>query len=293
MDIGEIKSRIAELEQRKAERNAMRGYRDVSYLDYIAGGDRSGFDRLANEENAYKNMLLQQKFNDQQRIANQKFQEHQKELDRALSLALAEKNKETSEAARMDENVRSRQKAQMTLDAAKETLAIAKSKGNQEDIVKANLYLNQAQADVDYWNKVTGYEPPAIVATPSEPAPVGETPALPQEPPALPQETPALPQETPETTVNEDVLLEKANGLSSKSDLKTMQSMLKQLETHPRRNQNKEFQSKINKLNELIKNKKQWLADEEFIKSWSEGKPFDTNKFKLNVSKGVVSLVRK
>lgn len=264
MDIGEIKSRIAELEQRKAERNAMRGYRDVSYLDYIAGGDRSGFDRLANEENAYKNMLLQQKFNDQQRIANQQFNEQQKELDRALSLALAEKNKETSEAARMDENVRNRQKAQMTLDAAKETLAIANSKGNQEDIVKANLQLNQAQADVDYWNKVTGYEPPAIVATPSEPAQV--------------EEKPALPQETPKTTVNENVLLEQANGLSSKSDLKTMQSMLKQLETHPRRNQNKEFQSKINKLNELIKNKKEDLADEATIKNYKPGQPNPNRK---------------
>ena len=30
MDIGEIKARIAELEQRKAERNAMRGYRDLA-----------------------------------------------------------------------------------------------------------------------------------------------------------------------------------------------------------------------------------------------------------------------
>lgn len=280
MDIGEIKSRIAELEQRKAERNAMRGYRDVSYLDYIAGGDRSGFDRLANEENAYKNMLLQQKFNDQQRIANQQFNEQQKELDRALSLALAEKNKETSEAARMDENVRNRQKAQMTLDAAKETLAIANSKGNQEDIVKANLQLNQAQADVDYWNKVTGYEPPAIVATPSEPAQV--------------EEKPALPQETPKTTVNENVLLEKANGLSSKSDLKTMQSMLKQLESHPRRNQNKEFQSKINKLNELIKNKKQWLADEETIKNYKPGqKNPDKNKFMIVFENGKMARIKR
>lgn len=280
MDIGEIKSRIAELEQRKAERNAMRGYRDVSYLDYIAGGDRSGFDRLANEENAYKNMLLQQKFNDQQRIANQQFNEQQKELDRALSLALAEKNKQASDAARMDENVRNRQKAQMTLDAAKETLAIANAKGNQEDIVKANLQLNQAQADVDYWNKVTGYEPPAIVATPSEPAPV--------------EEKPALPQETPETTVNENVLLEKANGLSSKSDLKTMQSMLKQLESHPRRNQNKEFQSKINKLNELIKNKKQWLADEEIIKNYKPGqKNPDKNKFRIVFENGKMARIKR
>lgn len=280
MDIGEIKSRIAELEQRKAERNAMRGYRDVSYLDYIAGGDRSGFDRLANEENAYKNMLLQQKFNDQQRIANQQFNEQQKELDRALSLALAEKNKQASDAARMDENVRNRQKAQMTLDAAKETLAIANAKGNQEDIVKANLQLNQAQADVDYWNKVTGYEPPAIVATPSEPAPV--------------EEKPALPQETPETTVNENVLLEKANGLSSKSDLKTMQSMLKQLESHPRRNQNKEFQSKINKLNELIKNKKQWLADEEIIKNYKPGqKNPDKNKFMIVFENGKMARIKR
>lgn len=271
MDIGAIKARIEELEQRKAERNAMRGYRDLAYFDYMTKGDRSGFDRIANEENAYKRMLLQQKFNDQQRIANQQFNAQQRELDRALSLALAEKHKETSEAARMDENVRNRQKAQMTLDAAKETLAIANSKGNQEDIVKANLQLNQAQADVDYWNKVTGYVPPASGATPSETA---------------------LSQETPETTVNENVLLEKANGLSSKSDLKTMESMLKQLESHPRRNQNKEFQSKINKLNELIKNKKKWLEEEEIIKSWREDMPVPKG-FKIDVSKGVVSLVRK
>lgn len=275
MNIGEIKARIAELEQRKAERNAMRGYRDVSYLDYIAGGDRSGFDRLANEENAYKNMLLQQKFNEQQRLASQKFNEQQKDLDRALSLALAEKNKQASDAARMDENVRNRQKAQMALDAAKETLAIANSKGNEEDIVKANLQLNQAQADADYWNKVTGYEPPPMVPTPTE-------------------EKPALVPEMTKATVNENVLLEKANGLSSKSDLKEMESMLKQLEAHPRRNQNKDFQTKINKLKGLIADKKQWLKDEETIKNYKPDQPNpDINKFVTFFKNGKIAGIKR
>lgn len=78
MDIGAIKARIAELEQCKAERNAMRGYRDLSYLDYIAQGDRSGFDKIEADEVAYRNM-----------IAQQKFQEQQRALDRELSRELA------------------------------------------------------------------------------------------------------------------------------------------------------------------------------------------------------------
>lgn len=78
MDIGAIKARIAELEQRKAERNAMRGYRDLSYLDYMTQGDRSGFDKIEADEVAYRNMLAQQKFQEQQRA-----------LDRELSRELA------------------------------------------------------------------------------------------------------------------------------------------------------------------------------------------------------------
>lgn len=94
MDIAAIKARIAELEQRKAERNAMRGYRDVSYLDYMVNNDRSGFDRIDASEQAYRNMIEQQKFHDDQRQATQLFNEQQREIDRELSRELAEKQRE-------------------------------------------------------------------------------------------------------------------------------------------------------------------------------------------------------
>lgn len=102
MDIAAIKARIAELEQRKAERNAMRGYRDVSYLDYMVNNDRSGFDRIDASEQAYRNMIEQQKFHDEQRQATQLFNEQQREIDRELSRELADKQRE--EQAKYSQN---------------------------------------------------------------------------------------------------------------------------------------------------------------------------------------------
>lgn len=87
MDIGAIKARIAELEQRKAERNALRGYRDLAYLDYMTKGDRSGFDKIEADEVAYRNMLKQQEFN-----------ARENELNRKNALTLASMNKASQDA---------------------------------------------------------------------------------------------------------------------------------------------------------------------------------------------------
>lgn len=133
MDIGAIKARIAELEQRKAERNAMRGYRDLSYLDYIAQGDRSGFDKIEADEVAYRNMLAQQKFNEQQRA-----------LDRELSRELADKANSTNRS-NDDLTQKEYEFALIEHDAAKDKL----DKDDPDSIANFKRTANK----VNYWGK--------------------------------------------------------------------------------------------------------------------------------------------
>lgn len=179
MDIGAIKARIAELEQRKAERNAMRGYRDVSYLDYIAQGDRSGFDRIDAEEQAYRNMLkqqaqqermlglqqshqermlgLQQEQQDKMLDAQQNFTAKENALNRAVTLAGIRAN--NSGYGRADETsklMREIEYAQAEYDAAKDNLEL----GNPTS--EANY--KKAASKYNYWIKqlpqgFEGYSP--------------------------------------------------------------------------------------------------------------------------------------
>lgn len=62
-----IDERIAELEQRIAEKKAYerlyRPSRNMAAWDYVAEGDRSGYDKIDASEAAYYNMLKQQEFN--------------------------------------------------------------------------------------------------------------------------------------------------------------------------------------------------------------------------------------
>lgn len=177
MDIAAIKARIAELEQRKAERNAMRGYRDVSYLDYMVNNDRSGFDRIDASEQAYRNMIEQQKFHDDQRQATQLFNEQQREIDRELSRELAEKQQTTAALDKMDELMKLRNKAVINVNYAEQALKYAKDKGIKADIDAAERDLQLAKEDLAYYNNRTGYkETPApattettVVTEPSEP----------------------------------------------------------------------------------------------------------------------------
>ena len=102
MDIGAIKARIAELEQRKAERNALRGYRDLSYLDYMTKGDRSGFDRMDAEEAAYRNMLAQQAQQLNVLKAQQEFNARENELNRKNAKDIAAMSRTDANVAKLD-----------------------------------------------------------------------------------------------------------------------------------------------------------------------------------------------
>lgn len=149
MDIGAIKARIAELEQRKAERNAMRGYRDLSYLDYISQGDRSGFDRIDAEEQAYRNMIAQQKYNEQQRA-----------LDRDLSRELAKTANSTNSNV-ANEIAHKYELASTDYDIALQTY-------NPDDPVSVGNLKRKAQM-LNHYGSQLGFEPVSLDAPTSRP----------------------------------------------------------------------------------------------------------------------------
>ena len=139
MDIGAIKARIAELEQRKAERNALRGYRDLAYLDYMTKGDRSGFDKIEADEVAYRNMLKQQEFN-----------ARENELNRQNALTLASMNKANELESKKDEYIRSRNKAASILDYAQQALA------QDPNNIQLQKELQLAKEDFDFYDRKLG-----------------------------------------------------------------------------------------------------------------------------------------
>lgn len=71
-----IDDRIAELEQRIAEKRAYQrmypSHKYASTWDYVAEGDRSGFDKMDASEAAYLNMIAQQDYNAEQNDLNRK-----------------------------------------------------------------------------------------------------------------------------------------------------------------------------------------------------------------------------
>ena len=157
MDIGEIKARIAELEQRKAERNAMRGFRDVSYLDYIAGGDRSGFDRIANEETAYRNMLNQQAQQEKMLGLQQDFTARENELNRQNTLNIANMNRANSNDAKLE----AIEKELNNLIITKETLEAAGKDSRQVTARINQIYENYPQIkkpDIGEYDPMTSFE---------------------------------------------------------------------------------------------------------------------------------------
>lgn len=129
MDIGAIKARIAELEQRKAERNALRGYRDLAYLDYMTNNDRSGFDKIKADEVAYRNMLKQQEFN-----------ARENELNRQNALTLASMNKDSQDAYDKQRLINSKELELDLLKAKREEVARVGGNTKEYDLKINSIY---------------------------------------------------------------------------------------------------------------------------------------------------------
>lgn len=112
-----IDERIAELQQRIAEKQAFRRMyhpnRNMAIWDYVAEGDRSGFDRIDASETAYHNMLRQQKQQEkmlglqqaqQEKMLGlqQNFTAKENELNRQNTLDIANINRVNSNDAKLE-----------------------------------------------------------------------------------------------------------------------------------------------------------------------------------------------
>ena len=132
-----IDERIAELEQRIAEKKAYqrmyRPNRNMAAWDYVAEGDRSGYDKIDASEAAYHNMLEQQRFNAKEN-----------ELSRQNALKLAA----MSNAGKPTVNSVTQKEfdfAQIEYDAAKEKL----DKDDPDSVANFKRAANK----VNYWGK--------------------------------------------------------------------------------------------------------------------------------------------
>ena len=150
MDIGAIKARIAELEQRKAERNALRGYRDLSYLDYMTKGDRSGFDKIEADEVAYRNMLAQQAQQERMLGLQQAFTSKENELNRINAQEIAQQNKANELETKKDEYLRGRNKAASVLNYAQQALS------QDPNNIQLQKEVQLAKEDFDYYDRKLG-----------------------------------------------------------------------------------------------------------------------------------------
>ena len=101
-----IDDRIAELEQRIAEKKAYQrmhpSHKYASTWDYVAEGDRSGFDRMDAEEAAYRNMLAQQAQQLNMLKAQQDFNAEQNDLNRKNAIKLAAMSRTDANVAKLD-----------------------------------------------------------------------------------------------------------------------------------------------------------------------------------------------
>ena len=249
MDIGAIKARIAELEQRKAERNAMRGYRDLSYLDYMTQGDRSGFDKIEADEVAYRNMLAQQKF-----------QEQQNALNRENALNLAYVSRANAIEDKKDEMIRLRGKALAVLQSAEQSLKFAMDKGDANAINASERDVQLAKEDLAYYNSKLGYkEPTKEVSNEPEPSLEGQ-----------------------ETPVNISVDIERYKALK-KGKKAELDSIMKEIKDNPNFNQSPELQREYQRISK-IKSDEQLLEELNKRRSeWEEGKKltgYDYRKWK-------------
>lgn len=101
-----IDDRIAELEQRIAEKRAYQrmypSHKYASTWDYVAEGDRSGFDRMDNSEAAYRNMLAQQAQQLNMLKAQQDLTSKENELNRQNAIKLASMNRTNAYESKLD-----------------------------------------------------------------------------------------------------------------------------------------------------------------------------------------------
>jgi hypothetical protein len=146
-----IDDRIAELEQRIAEKKAYQrmypSHKYASTWDYVAEGDRSGFDRMDASEAAYRNMLSQQAQQLNVLKAQQEFNARENELNRKNAKDIANMNKANELETKKDEYIRGRNKAASVLNYAQQALS------QDPNNIQLQKEVQLAKEDFDFYDR--------------------------------------------------------------------------------------------------------------------------------------------
>lgn len=250
-----IDERIAELEQRIAEKKAYqrmyRPNRNMAAWDYVAEGDRSGYDKIDASEAAYHNMLEQQRFNAKEN-----------DLNRKNAKSIANMNNIVAANDKMDELTRLRGRALVNLQYAEAAYKQAKDRGDVASMESANRDIQLAKEDLAYYNKRLGNN----VIKESK-----EVHKLSEEEPTEGEESESSEGEGEETPVNLSVDIERYKAIT-KGKKAELDSILKEIKDNPNFNQSPELQREYQRISK-IKSTEQLQSEKAARKAkWEEGK---------------------
>lgn len=262
-----IDERIAELEQRIAEKRAYQrmypSHKYASTWDYVAEGDRSGFDRMDAEEAAYRNMLAQQAQQLNVLKAQQEFNARENDLNRKNAMEIAKQSKANEIEAKKDEYIRGRNKAASILNYAQQSLA------QDPNNIQLKKEVQLAKEDFDYYDRKLGGQAYDNIAGQTEQQSDGLT----------------------NNQVNDIVKAIVDKKTYTDADRTKLQVLSEYVNDPTIKEQ----------INTILSNKGKTKEDkdtikatrEEFAKNWKPGQPFDTNIYKQKFKNGKPYLVVK
>lgn len=233
--VEEIQNDIAKVKAEIALRNKYtQGFNQpqtkVGWGSYIVNNDRGLLDQYQNRENQWKNAIEQQLF-----------QAEQNRLSRESAEKIAGINKAIAEEEKMDDYMRQRNRAANTYSYAQAQLDAANKDGNKEAIDKATLDLALAKHDLDYYNKKVGYkEPNANNSTQS----------------SNEESSTVEPTKT-------DVSTTKWMNVKTINTEKEKNDILKEIDSHPNRKQDKSLQEAYDHINGIVTKEKQKQTEDD------------------------------
>lgn len=197
----------------------------VGWGSYIVNNDRGLLDQYQNRENQWKNLMEQERFQKAQQLAQQ---EHTEKLAKAQRLEQAGYN--------MDEYMKNRSIAAAKYNYALQQLEEANKINDVKAINDAELALDTAKYELDYWNKRTGYT-----------APVKETKT---ETKGIPERGETTVEEVPEESEqNLEAFLAESKGKTKFKTDKDLEDQIVKIKSHPMFGQDKGLQEELNRLN--------------------------------------------
>ena len=247
-EIEELKKQIAERKERQAPQPNTR----VGWASYIIDGDRGLLDKYADAERAWN---LQQ---ESQRHAE----------------TLADKQHDQQAMYQMDENMKLRNAAAIKYQGALNALKAAKATRNQVEIDNAQMNLDLAKNDLEYYNNRVGYNPTSNPTVDNEPS------------------------DNKVDGGSVDYLIENSKGIKRFKTRQEKANYIKQLKALDPDGQNPDIANAINRLSAIVTDEDKELELKAAQDEYNRTGKYDSKLYKLDYSidkngKQILKLVRK